>query len=224
MLHGKALVGLLLCGSASVMAGAPWHSQTATPGSVASQMTPARVILPKPAVTWVYSPNADARTNPEGITCLVIHDTQTPGVRSAKVIANHFANPHSEAAAHFIIGKAGEIIQCVDESRRAWHVGPSLFEGVPKVNDYAIGIELVNAEDGVDPFTDAQYQSLAALSGYIVSRYGIPFERIVGHRDVAMPLGRKQDPADNFDWDRFRHDLGTRLAKGGYYQQAARRP
>ncbi|MBC7544541.1 MAG: N-acetylmuramoyl-L-alanine amidase [Candidatus Sericytochromatia bacterium] len=220
MIHSKGLLGLLLCGSASMLTGTPQPAHVAATGQLAPQLT----VLPKPAVTWVVSPNADARTKPDGITCLVIHDTQTPGVVSARIIANHFGNPRAEASAHFIIGKAGEIIQCVDESRRAWHVGPSLMDGVPKVNDYSIGIELVNAEDGSDPFTEAQYRSLASLSAHLVSRYTIPIGRIIGHRDVAMPLGRKQDPADNFAWDRFRTDLGTLLAKGGYPLKAAFRP
>ena len=221
MMHGRGLLGLLLCGSATLMNGTPTHPVAAPPAATVASI---RHVAPKPAVTWVSSPNADERTRPEGITCLVIHDTQTPGVRAAKVIANHFANPRAEAAAHFIIGKDGEIIQCVDESRRAWHVGPSLLDGIPKVNDYSIGIELVNAEDGTDPFTEAQYQSLAALSAHLVSRYDIPMGRILGHRDVAMPLGRKQDPADNFDWSRFRQDLTVLLTRSGYDLQAAHRP
>jgi N-acetylmuramoyl-L-alanine amidase len=218
MIHSKALMGLLLVGSAAVVTGTPPQAPDRSP---VVQTPP---VLPKPAVTWVASPNADERTDPEGVTVLVIHDTQTPGVTRAQTIANHFANPRSEAAAHFIIGKSGEIIQCVAESRRAWHVGPSLLDGVPKVNDFSIGIELVNAEDGRDPFTVAQYNSLAGLSAHLVSRYRIPLQRIVGHRDVAMPLGRKHDPADNFDWSRFRRDLTTRLSAAGYPVRAAAGP
>jgi N-acetylmuramoyl-L-alanine amidase len=218
MFQSKAIVGLLLVGSATVSTGTP---PAPPPAPVPA---PAAPILPKPKVTWVASPNADERTDPEGVTVLVIHDTETPGVTRAQTIANHFANPRAEAAAHFIIGKAGEIIQCVSESRRAWHVGPSLLDGVPKVNDFSVGIELVNAEDGRDPFTAAQYRSLAALSAHLVSRYRIPMGRIVGHRDVAMPLGRKHDPADNFDWGRFRTDLTARLSAGGYRVQTALQP
>jgi N-acetylmuramoyl-L-alanine amidase len=218
MIHSKAVFGLLLFGSAAVMTGTP---PVTGPEPDAAPVVP---VLPKPKVTWVASPNADERTRADGITALVIHDTETPGITKAKTIANHFANPRSEAAAHFIIGKAGEIIQCVDESRRAWHVGPSLLDGVPKVNDFSVGIELVNAEDGKDPFTEAQYRSLTALSAHLVSRFHIPLARIVGHRDVAMPLGRKHDPADNFNWERFRRDLNARLAAAGYPLQAAAQP
>jgi N-acetylmuramoyl-L-alanine amidase len=218
MIHGKALLGLLLVGSATVVTGTPPRPPAPPP------VFQALPVLPKPAVTWVSSPNADERTDPEGVTALVIHDTQTPGVTKAQTIANHFANPRSEAAAHFIIGKSGEIIQCVAESRRAWHVGPSLLDGVPRVNDFSIGVELVNAEDGRDPFTVAQYTSLTGLSAHLVSRYRIPIPRIVGHRDVAMPLGRKHDPADNFDWPRFRCDLTTRLNAAGYPVRTAAGP
>lgn len=218
MLQSKAVLGLLVVGSATVVTGTP--PALPSPGP-ASLVWP---VLPKPRVTWVASPNADERTDAEGVTCLVIHDTETPGVTRARTIANYFADPKAEAAAHFIIGKAGEIIQCVPETRRAWHVGPSLLDGVPKVNDFSIGIELVNAEDGHDPFTTAQYRSLAALSAHVVSRYRIPLARIVGHRDVAMPFGRKHDPADNFDWPRFRRDLTARLSAAGYPLTTAATP
>jgi N-acetyl-anhydromuramyl-L-alanine amidase AmpD len=39
-----------------------------------------------------------------------------------------------------------------------------------------------------------------------------------------MPLGRKGDPADNFDWDRYRRDLTSRLAAAGYPVGTAAKP
>ncbi|MBI6546030.1 MAG: N-acetylmuramoyl-L-alanine amidase [Cyanobacteria bacterium NC_groundwater_1444_Ag_S-0.65um_54_12] len=107
----------------------------------------------KPLVVWIPSPNYDDRPAGAVIDTIVIHDTETPGIRSARTIASHFANPRSGVSAHFIIGKGGEIVQCVDEAKRAFHAGPSLFRGRSHVNDFSIGIELVNAQTGRDPFT-----------------------------------------------------------------------
>ena len=158
--------------------------------------------VPKPTFTWIASPNFDDRPGGEVVDTIVIHDTETPGIRLARTIASHFASPRSGVSAHFIIGKAGEIVQCVPEGKRAFHAGPSLFRGRERVNDFSVGIELVNAQTGVDPFTDAQYGSLGQLVAYLVDRFDVPFDRIVGHHDVTLRPWAKRDPAINFDWDR----------------------
>jgi len=56
------------------------------------------------------------------------------------------------------------------------------------------------------PFTEAQYQALVRLSRYLVSRYPT-IQTITGHEDVAIPLGRKNDPGGGFDWPRIRSAL-----------------
>ena len=101
------------------------------------------------------------------------------------------------------LGKAGEILQCVPDERRAWQAGPSRSWGRSHVNDFSIGIELVNAQTGHDPFTDAQYRSLIALTTDLVTRFHIPLRRITGHRNVTDFPSLKRDPANNFDWVRF---------------------
>ncbi|MEB3223994.1 MAG: N-acetylmuramoyl-L-alanine amidase, partial [Candidatus Sericytochromatia bacterium] len=135
---------------------------------------------------------------------------ETPGVTEARTIVNWFQHPRSFVSAHYIIGKRGELVQCVPDERRAWHAGPSKLAGREKVNDFSIGIELVNAQTGRDPFTEAQYRTLAVLTAELVARWGIPLERIVGHRHVTDYPAVKRDPADNFDWARYRRDV-TRL-------------
>jgi N-acetylmuramoyl-L-alanine amidase len=187
------------------------------PGGLApikAQATPvAPVLPPKPVVTLAIgeapSPNHDERPAGTAIDAIVIHDTETPGVTEARIIANHFGNPRSQVSAHYIIGKRGEVLQCVPDERRAWHAGPSKYQGREKVNDFSIGIELVNAQTGKDPFTEAQYQALIKLTADLVSRHGIPLERITGHRHITNYPKVKRDPADNFDWNRYR--LGVRL-------------
>lgn len=162
----------------------------------------ARPVVSLPIVETL-SPNHDERPAGVAIDTIIVHDTETPGVTKATTIANHFLNPRSQVSAHYIIGKAGEILQCVPDTRRAWHAGPSKYAGREKVNDFSIGIELVNAQTGRDPFTDAQYQSLIALTSDLVTRHGIPLERITGHRHVTNYPSIKRDPADNFDWKRY---------------------
>lgn len=178
---------------------------------VMTPSAPPKPILTLP-ITQLDSPNQDDRPAGVAIDTLIIHDTETPGIRKAATIANYFMNPHSEASAHYIIGKAGEIIQCVPDAKRAWHAGPSTFEGREKVNDFSLGIELVNAQTGSDPFTDAQYASLIALTADLVTRYNIPLTHITGHRNVTKFPELRKDPADNFDWERYLVGVQNTLA------------
>ena len=76
----------------------------------------------------------------------------------------------------------------------------SQASGLPNVNAYSVGIELVNPND-FTPYPEAQLTSCAALVRAICAEHGIAHANVVGHADVAP--GRKTDPA-GFDWPRFR--------------------
>jgi len=95
----------------------------------------------------------------------------------------------------------GKIGQMVEDTARAWHAGVSELEGVKGVNDFSVGIEIVNFNDGKDPFTDAQYEAVAAIIRHLREQYDIPDSRIVSHEHVARPVGRKSDPK-GFDFMR----------------------
>ena len=66
-------------------------------------------------------------------------------------------------------------------------------DGRVGVNDFSIGIELVNLNDGVDPFPEAQIDAMRDLVKAITSRH--PIRHIVTHYECADPPGRKSDPA-----------------------------
>jgi N-acetylmuramoyl-L-alanine amidase len=156
---------------------------------------------------------------------IVIHDTETPGVKDAKTIWRHFANPNSQVSAHYIIGKDGSIVQCVPDALRAWHAGESYYKGQDHLNDCSIGIELVNAQTGDDPFTNAQYRSLVQLVAYLVSTHGIPLDRVVGHKDITLKPEVKKDPALNFSFSRMFEGVRAALSPEATRQaSAAERP
>jgi len=192
------IAAMLLSGTLYAMG---WGLKPAPLPTPAPVVTP-RPIPPKPQVTFLESPNQDLRPAGMPIDCIVIHDTESPGVRSARRIANHFLNPKSQVSAHYIIGKDGEVVQCVQDEARAWHAGPSRLGDRVKVNDFSLGIELVNAQTGNDPFTDAQYDTLNQLVAHLMAKYQVPWERVVGHKDIT-DRASKRDPAPNFDWKRF---------------------
>lgn len=57
-----------------------------------------------------------------------------------------------------------------------------------------------------EPFTDAQYEALIRLTRYLLS-VAPTITHITGHEDIALPLGRKNDPGAAFDWNRIRTAL-----------------
>jgi AmpD protein len=105
-------------------------------------------------------------------------------------------------SAHFLIRRAGELLQFVPCTKRAWHAGVSAWCGRSGCNDFSIGVELEGADDV--PYPEAQYRVLAELVRALRAAY--PIAASVGHCDIAP--GRKTDPGPSFDWPRFRESIG----------------
>ncbi|MEI9966134.1 MAG: N-acetylmuramoyl-L-alanine amidase [Candidatus Moraniibacteriota bacterium] len=98
-------------------------------------------------------------------------------------------------SAHYLIGRDGTIYRLVEEKNVSYHAGESRVpDGRTNVNDFSIGIELINNDKG-DEYTDAQYAAVRALVADIKKRYSIKY--VLGHDDIAPD--RKSDPW-NFDW------------------------
>jgi len=109
-------------------------------------------------------------------------------------VIEKFSDPHSRVSAHYTIDRNGAVVCHVPERLRAWHAGQSrMKDGREGVNDFSIGIELVNLNDGEDPFPEEQIHALRRLLKAIISRH--PVRQIVTHYEIADPPGRKSDPA-----------------------------
>lgn len=162
---------------------------------LAVALTPTLMPLP---YDYVPSPNCDNRPAGATINCLVLHSTVEPTTEGTIGI---FLNPARKVSAHFVVGRDGRVVQMVPIERRAWHAGPSVLDGTPGVNDYSVGIEMVNLNNGQDPYTDAQIHAVAGILRFLRSRYVIPDSRIVSHASIALPVGRKSDPV-GFDFAR----------------------
>jgi len=137
------------------------------------------------------SPNFNAR--PEGIVIdtVVLHATV---LNTLAEVVDKFTNPESQVSAHYTIDRDGTVAWHVSEDQCAWHAGQSkMKDGRSGVNDFSIGIELVNLNDGIDPFPDVQIQVMRSLLKAIISRHPIGY--IVTHYECADPPGRKSDPA-----------------------------
>ena len=175
---------------------------------------------------FIGSPNCDERPAGCAIELIVIHSISLPpgefgGAGIIELFTNRLnpvAHPYYattadlKVSAHFLIRRDGELVQFVPCAKRAWHAGESSWRGRGRCNDFSIGVELEGDERV--PFTDAQYERLAALTRALEARY--PIADIAGHSDVAP--GRKSDPGPQFDWARYRAMLkisrqGAKAAK-----------
>lgn len=101
-------------------------------------------------------------------------------------------------SAHYLIDRGGKIYQLVNDANIAYHAGVSKMpDGRQDVNNFSIGIEIMNQED--TSFTNAQYEAVNALITSLKKQYSI--KNVVGHSDIAP--GRKTDPW-NFDWKKLK--------------------
>jgi AmpD protein len=165
-------------------------------------------------VRQVLSPHFDARPPGQLPELIVVHGISLPpGEFGGPWIDRLFtgtlpaeAHPYfrniaqSRVSAHALIHRDGVIVQYVPFGERAWHAGQSHYRGRPACNDFSIGIELEGAED--IPYTDVQYEQLAALVETLLDTYpSLSADHITGHSDIAP--GRKTDPWA-FDWARWK--------------------
>jgi N-acetylmuramoyl-L-alanine amidase len=162
-------------------------------------------------VSFTESPNQSGVVRP---MYLIMHYTADT---SSDNVISWFKNPQAKASAHLVIGLDGDIRQMVRFNKKAWHAGVSQWGELESMNNYAIGIELVNAgklkqradgkwinwaneiipEDqvaGWQIYPQKQIDTAIAVAQALNDKYS--FEDILGHDDVAPD--RKVDPGPAF--------------------------
>ena len=154
-----------------------------------------------PMAEWVPSPNHDVRDP----VIVVIHATEQ-GSAAESLDTLRTRNAGGPVSAHYLVGDDGRIYQLVPDALRAWHAGGGRWGTITDLNSASIGIELDN--DGSEPFTTAQVDSLVRLLEDLTERHGIPRTAVIAHADMA-PM-RKRDPGAHFPW--------ATLAEAGFGQ------
>ena len=149
-------------------------------------------------ITSYFSPNYSKKTRlKKDIKFVIIHYT---GMQSEIESFKRLMDPQYKVSSHYLINRKGEIIQMVKEKNIAWHAGKSRWKKFKNLNNYSIGIELVNKghQFGYQNFSRKQISSLIKLCTKLKKKYLIKKENFLGHSDIA-PL-RKADPGEKFPW------------------------
>ena len=124
---------------------------------------------------------------------IIIHHTAQD---SLKQTVNTFTKIESQVSSHYVISDNGKVVQMLNDYLRAWHAGIGSWGKNTDINSASIGIELDN--NGTEPFTELQINSLLALLTKLKKDYNIPTQNIIGHSDIAPT--RKKDPSALFPW------------------------
>ncbi len=149
------------------------------------------------------SPNHSSREGAD-ISMICLHAT----VGSYASSLAWLTNPASKVSTHYLIRKDGYTAQIVPDERAAWHAGASRWFDLDSgdIQRQSIGVELENRNDGRDPYPPAQLSAATELCRGLVSRYRIVRDMVTRHLDIAVPRGRKTDPA-GFPWPQWRDGL-----------------
>lgn len=147
------------------------------------------------------SPNHNTRPKGTVVDCIVLHSDASA---SAKASLDWIKSRDSKVSYHTLIDRDGTAYKLVEPARRAWHAGASEFQGRKDCNTYSLGLSFANRNDGIEPYTAAQYESAAlVILGWMAMYPAITLDRLTTHAAVAIPAGRKTDPL-GFDIERLR--------------------
>ncbi len=93
-----------------------------------------------------------------------------------------------------------------------FHAGAGSWQSITTGNHSFIGIEAENTGRDDDPWPEVQMDAYHRGVAAILNKIGCSSESCAGHKEYALPHGRKPDPT--FDMDEFRASVATLLAAG----------
>jgi len=137
--------------------------------------------------------NANRETS-QNINRLVVHVAQ--GSYAGTI--GWFQNRQAKVSAHYVVGRGGEVAQCVRDADIAWHAGNWEW------NKHSIGIEHEGYAGNPTTWSYAMYHASARLAAHVCKRHDIPVDQdhVVGHHMV--PGSTHSCPGRYFDYTRYR--------------------
>ena len=132
---------------------------------------------------------------------ILVHYTANPG-STAQQNHDYFEglkdSQSTKASSHFIIGLDGEVIQCIPSSEWAYASNNR--------NSDTLSIECCHPDES-GQFTNATYQSLVQLTGWLCHRFGLSSEDVIRHYDVTGKDCPKYFVEHEDAWVQFRQDV-----------------
>lgn len=97
--------------------------------------------------------------------------------------------------AQLVLGRSGNYHMVA--AGKAWHAGRGAWQGLADGvhNAELIGIEAENDGLADDPWQDVQMDVYARGCAAILKHLGLPAIMCIGHKEYALPHGRKTDPS-----------------------------
>lgn len=127
----------------------------------------------------------------------------TAGTWSLPHLQRREDNPEQRSSADYLIGRMGDIYQVTRVGYYSHHAGKALWRLRPnlrgEVNQALVSIEIESLDRAGDVYTNAQYIATAALMRRLYAYHRIALPNVTTHAEIALPRGRKVDPA-NLDW------------------------
>ena len=145
-----------------------------------------------------YSPNFNPKKRiSKEIKFIIFHYT---GMKKESEAIKKLTNIQSEVSSHYIVKNNGEIVKLLPDLYIAWHAGKSSWKNYKSLNSNSIGIEITNPghEFNYKNFSKKQIMSIIKLSKFLIKKYTINSQNILGHSDIAPE--RKKDPGEKFPW------------------------
>tara|TARA_Y100001954_G_scaffold189674_1_gene203473 strand:- start:106 stop:864 length:759 start_codon:yes stop_codon:yes gene_type:complete len=146
-----------------------------------------------------YSPNFDPiKRKFRDIKFIIFHYT---GMKNEKHATRRLTDLKSKVSSHYLIKNDGKIVVLVPDLYIAWHAGVSSWKKYKFLNKNSIGIEISNPGHNFNykKFSNKQVNSILVLSKFLINKYNIKPENILGHSDIAPD--RKKDPGEKFPWE-----------------------
>lgn len=159
-----------------------------------------------PNAVWIPAhPSNYASARSRNIDCIVIHIT-SGDARFPEQTAAFFARQRTRSSsAHYIVGRAGDVVQCVRNRDVAFHAH--------RVSRRSIGIEHVVSVARNEYPTPAQYRASAELVAWLGHTLQIDVTdpaKVQGHSDIDSQTTHAC-PTSRWNWKEYRRQLGVEV-------------
>ena len=155
-------------------------------------------------LTENYSINfSSTKRGKKQVQYIILHYT---GMKKESKAIEKLCDEKSKVSSHYFIKNNGKVLKLVPDLYVAWHAGVSCWKSNKSLNKNSIGIEINNPGHlhGYKNFSKKQVISLINLIRYLIKKYKIQKENILGHSDVAP--SRKKDPGEKFPWKKLANE------------------